>query len=211
MTNLFNQNDQTPLGLSPDCFDPWEIFEAWFADAKTAELNDPNAMFLATVDQFGMPNVRTVLMKGFDQNGCVFYTNLASAKGVELQMSQKAAVCFHWKALRRQVRLRGNVEPVPVKEADEYFASRARTSQLGAWASKQSRPLENKRLLLKQVAKYAMEFGVTKVPRPQHWSGFRLVPCSVEFWQEGQHRLHDRFLFTFDCHQNRWSRTTLQP
>lgn len=211
MIDPFNQNASTATDWDPESSDPMKIFGAWFADAKARELNDPNAMSLATVDRSGMPNVRTVLMKSFDRDGCAFYTNLASAKGVELQSSQRAAVCFHWKTLRRQVRLRVDIKPVSASEADDYFSSRARTSQLGAWASKQSCPLESRRVLLKEVVKYAMKFGFMKVPRPEHWSGFRLIPSLMEFWQEGQCRLHNRYLFTRDPLQNRWSRLDLRP
>ena len=211
MTDPIAQNRSSEIDWDSKSANPIAIFETWFEDAKAIELNDPNAMFVATVDQSGMPNVRTVLMKSFDQHGCVFYTNLTSAKGVELQFSLKAAVCFHWKSLGRQVRLRGDVEPVSTREADDYFSSRVRTSQLGAWASKQSRPLKSRGALLKEVAKFAMKFGIMKVPRPAHWSGFRLVPCSIEFWQEGQHRLHTRHLFLLDSRQKRWRRTALQP
>ena len=211
MESPFSQAENSSIGLDIEHCDPWEVFEAWLADAKISELNDPNAMFLATVDQSGMPNVRTVLMKFFDRTGVVFYTNLASTKGIELKSSQTEAICFHWKSLKRQVRLRGNIEPVSAKEADDYFGSRARTSQLGAWASKQSRSLKSRHLLFSEVAKYAIKFGVRRVPRPEHSSGFRLVPYSIEFCQEGQYRLHERYLFSFDFRQNRWSPTQLQP
>ncbi len=211
MTDRRNdQDNETQKGGSADS-DPWELFESWFAEARTKEINDSNAMSLATVDQFGLPNVRVVLMKELDRRGCVFYTNLSSTKGTELQSSHKAAVCFHWKTLRRSVRLRGRVERVTDKEADDYFGSRARTSQLGAWASKQSRPLRSRFVLLKEVAKYGLRFGLSKVPRPEHWSGFRLLPDTIEFCREGQHGIHDRDLFSFDKARNLWSRTTLQP
>lgn len=211
MKKVPDQNGNHPLALTPECSDPWETFKAWLADAKSHEISDANAMSLATVDQFGMPNVRMVLMKSFDRDGCVFYTNLASAKGTEVLETKKAAICFHWKTLKRQVRFRGDVNPVSVNEADEYFASRTRTSQLGAWASKQSRPLKSKRFLLQEVTKYALKFGVQKVPRPEHWSGFRLVPCCIEFYQQGEYDLSDRCLFTFDRCANLWTKSSLQP
>lgn len=189
--------------------DPYSLFADWFADAKAKEPNDPNAMALATVDSSGLPDVRMVLLKGYDAEGFVFYTNLESAKGQQLDAVAKAALCFHWKSLRRQVRVRGNVQPVSVEEADEYFNSRARDSRIGAWASKQSRPLESRFALEKAVAKEAARFGVGKVPRPDHWSGFRLDPIQIEFWRDRPFRLHDRLVFSRE--DERWAQSRLYP
>ncbi|MEP1206231.1 MAG: pyridoxamine 5'-phosphate oxidase [Rhizobiaceae bacterium] len=164
--------------------DPLELFEVWFAQAKLNEPNDPNAMFVATVDESGQPNVRVVLMKDYDASGFVFYTNFESAKGREILAAGKAALCFEWKSLGKQVTLRGPVAPVSDDEADAYYQSRARQSRLGAWASKQSRPLTSKAHLLKEVARYALKFGVGTIPRPPFWSGFRLTPHHIEFRRE---------------------------
>jgi pyridoxamine 5'-phosphate oxidase len=176
--------------------EPFSLFGTWLKEAEAAEINDPNALALATVDADGMPNVRMVLLKGFDSDGFVFYTNYESRKGQELLGQKKAAMVFHWKSLRRQVRIRGNVETVTEAEADAYFASRARESRIGAWASKQSRPLESRFALEKAVAEYTLKFGIGAIPRPAHWSGFRLKPVSMEFWKDKPFRLHDRIEFT---------------
>lgn len=166
---------------------------------------------MATVDEDGLPNVRMVLLKGFDEGGFVFYTNFESAKGRELLASGKAAMCFHWKSLRRQVRIRGNVVEVSGEEADEYYQSRARGSRIGAWASKQSRPLESRFALEKEVAKYTARFGIGEIPRPGHWSGMRLVPTSIEFWHDRPFRLHDRVQFTRTGPDQPWSKVRLYP
>jgi pyridoxamine 5'-phosphate oxidase len=176
--------------------DPFMLFSEWLAEAAESEINDANAMALATVDETGMPDVRMVLLKGFEGGGFVFYTNLGSRKGRELAAHPKAALCFHWKSLKRQVRVRGNVEPVTPEEADAYFASRARMSRIGAWASRQSEPLESRFALEKAVARYTAKYPAGEVPRPPHWSGFRIVPAELEFWREGAFRLHDRVRFT---------------
>ena len=189
--------------------DPFSLFADWFADAKRKEPNDPNAMALATADETGLPDVRMVLLKDFDADGFVFYTNLESAKGLQIGANPQAALCFHWKSLRRQVRLRGAVEPVTPDEADAYFASRARDSRIGAWASKQSRPLESRFALEKAVAKEAARFGLGTVPRPPHWSGFRLKPQHFEFWRDRPFRLHDRLVF--DHHDGKWTTQRLYP
>jgi len=172
--------------------DPYALFAEWMAEAKEKELNDPNAMAVATVGADGMPSQRMVLLKDFDSRGFVFYTNYESRKGVELLSHPKAALLFHWKSLRRQVRIEGNVERVSDEEADAYFSSRPKQSQIGAWASQQSRPVESRFALEKEVARVAARYALGKVPRPPHWSGFRVVPSAFEFWKDGPFRLHDR-------------------
>jgi pyridoxamine 5'-phosphate oxidase len=189
--------------------DPFALFAEWLDAAKASEANDPNAMALATVDGTGMPDVRMVLLKGLDQGKFVFYTNLESRKGEELAAVPKAALCFHWKTLRRQVRVRGAVERVDPAEADAYFATRPRMSRIGAWASHQSRPLESKFALEKAVALHTARFAAGAVPRPPHWSGFRIVPQEIEFWRDGAFRLHDRVRFTRTGEG--WTKTRLYP
>ena len=175
--------------------DPIQRFKDWLGDAEKTEPNDPTAMTLATASPEGVPSARMVLLKGVDDRGFVFYTNLTSRKAKELQANPKAALCFHWKSLRRQVRVEGTVETVSDGEADDYFAGRPRISQLGAWASKQSQPLEGRFELEARVAKYTTKFNIGSVPRPPFWSGFRLMPDSIEFWQDQEFRLHMRFVF----------------
>jgi len=187
--------EASPLPLLSEQ-DPFALFEAWMQDARASEPNDPNAMALATTDPDGLPDVRMVLLKGVDRGGFVFYTNLDSAKGRELAAVPKAALLFHWKSLRRQIRIRGPVERVEEAEADAYFATRARPSQLGAWASDQSRPLTDRFALEKKVAEMGLRFGLGKVPRPPHWSGFRVRPEAIEFWRDRPFRLHERLQFT---------------
>lgn len=189
--------------------EPFTLFAQWLADATESEPNDPNALALATVDDEGLPNVRMVLLKGFDQDGFVFYTNYESQKGRELLGARKAAMCFHWKSLRRQVRIRGDVESVTDAEADEYYASRARGSRIGAWASKQSRPLESRFALEKAVAEYTAKFGLGDIPRPPHWSGFRLKPRAIEFWHDRKFRLHDRV--EFKRIEGGWDKVRMYP
>ena len=179
----------------PAVGDPIALFRVWLAEADRAEPNDPNGMTLATVDGDGLPDARMVLLKDVDARGFVFYTNLGSAKGRELAAQPRAALLFHWKSLRRQVRVRGPVEAVTAEEADAYFASRARHSQIGAWASDQSRPLEGRFALEKRVADYGLKFGLGTVPRPPHWSGFRVLPQQIEFWRDRPFRLHERRLY----------------
>ena len=189
--------------------DPFAVFGEWLKAAEAAEPNDPNAMSLATVDANGMPNVRTVLLKGYDERGFVFYTNYESAKGRELLANPKAALNFHWKSLGRQVRVRGTIASVSAAEANAYFASRPRGSRIGAWASQQSRPLESRFALEKAVAAYTTKFALGEIPRPPHWSGFRLTPSEIEFWSAGTFRLHDRILFRRVG--DGWRKTRLYP
>lgn len=175
--------------------DPLALFADWLAEAEAKELNDPNGVALATVGEDGMPSLRMVLLKGYDAEGFVFYTNLESRKGRQLLAHPKAALLFHWKSLRRQVRIEGEVTRVSEAEADAYFASRPKQSQIGAWASQQSRPLESRFELEKRVALYAAKYALGSVPRPDYWSGFRIHPRLMEFWQDGAFRLHDRLVY----------------
>src|SRR6516165_4687437 len=191
--------------------EPLRLFAAWFEDARKAEPSDPEAMALATVDADGLPNVRMVLLKGFDERGFVFYSNEESRKGRELAGNAKAGLVFHWKSLRRQIRLRGTIAPVEAAEADAYFATRPRTAQIGAWASKQSSPLESRLAFEKAVAVYAAKYAIGEVPRPPNWSGYRIVPLSIEFWQERPFRLHDRLEFKRERPDATWNKTRLYP
>ena len=191
--------------------EPFALFDAWLAEAGKSEPNDPNAMALATVDADGLPDARMVLLKGFDARGLVFYTNEESAKGRQLAAMPKAAALFHWKSLRRQIRLRGAVTLVGDEEADAYFASRPRASRIGAWASAQSRPLESRLALEMAIARHAARFGLGEVPRPAYWRGFRLAPVAIEFWRDGAFRLHDRIAFTRTATDAPWRRERLYP
>ncbi|HEY1983568.1 MAG TPA: pyridoxamine 5'-phosphate oxidase [Xanthobacteraceae bacterium] len=191
--------------------EPLRLFAAWFDDAKRAEPVNPEAMTLATVDADGLPNARMVLLKGFDERGFVFYTNQDSNKGHELAAAPKAALTFYWKSLQRQVRLRGGVEPVSQAEADAYFASRSRMAQIGAWASKQSSALESRLAFEKAIARFTAKYAIGTVPRPPYWSGYRVVPQEIEFWQERPFRLHDRVAFTRPSLTAPWTKTRLYP
>ena len=191
--------------------EPFKLFAEWLTEAEASEPNDPNAVALATVDEDGLPNVRMVLLKGFDGDGFVFYTNFESQKGREILGQKKAAMCFHWKSLRRQVRLRGPVEIVTDAEADAYFKTRARGSRIGAWASKQSRPLESRFALEKAVAEYTARYAIGDIPRPAHWSGFRIRPTSIEFWKDQNFRLHDRIEFRRPSPEGEWEKVRMYP
>ena len=190
---------------------PFVQFGEWLKLAEASEPNDPTAMSVASVDADGMPNVRMVLMRRWDERGIVFFTNFESQKGAELLASGKAAANFHWKSQRKQVRFRGPVEVVSDAEADEYFFSRPLGSRIGAHASKQSRPLESRFALEKAVAVWSAKFGVGEVPRPNYWSGFRIRPVSIEFWSDGQFRLHDRIRYDRDSPEGDWRVTRLYP
>ncbi len=176
--------------------DPLALFASWMAEAEASEPNDPNAMALATVGTDGMPSVRMVLLKGFDRDGFVFYTNLESRKGEQLASHPKAALCLHWKSLGRSVRVEGTAALVGEDEADDYFATRPRSSRIGAWASRQSRPLAGRFELERKVAEYTAKFALGEIARPPFWSGFRIAPLRIEFWKSGAFRLHDRLAFS---------------
>ena len=204
-----------PNGLTAGDFteagEPLRLFAARFEEARRSEPADADAMTLATVDADGLPNARMVLLKGFDERGFVFYTNTDSAKGRELRQHPKAALTFHWKSLSRQVRLRGPVEPVEASEADAYFATRPRLAQIGAWASRQSAPLESRMAFEKAIALAMARYAVGAVPRPPNWSGYRLSPLVIEFWHDRPYRLHDRIEFRRDGAGAPWSKTRLYP
>ncbi len=191
--------------------EPFGLFERWFAEAKAKEPNDPNGMALATADGLGFPDVRMVLMKAFENGGFVFYTNSESAKGSQLAENQRAAVVFHWKSIRRQVRARGLISFVSNAEADAYFQSRDRGARLGAWASVQSRPLEDRLALEKRIAEFALKFGVGEVPRPPNWRGYKLTPLHFEFWRDRPFRLHDRLVFDRGEVAQPWRTSRLYP
>lgn len=191
--------------------EPFQLFALWFKDASASEVNDPEAMALATVDEAGLPDARTLLCKGVDSQGLVFYGNVESAKGRELSANPRAAALFHWKSLRRQARFRGTVSPLADAEVDAYFHSRPRQSQIGAWASQQSRPLELRAALVTAVEACAKRFGEGDIPRPPAWRGWRLAPLEIEFWQDGAFRLHDRILFRRAGVDAPWERRRLYP
>ena len=206
-------NEKNSLGLDI-CFkdedNPVNLFKEWFKKAETTEPNDPNALSLATADKTGRPKVRMVLLKGFSDDGFTFYTNFNSSKGKDLKENPKASMCFHWKSLLRQIRIYGNVVQVSDKEADDYYNSRAYGSRIGAWASKQSTTLRNRDELLSSIEKYKKKYPDTnEVPRPDHWSGWRLIPNEIEFWLDGDNRIHERLKYKFE--QNKWDKFLLSP
>ena len=213
MTDTTSMKHQTPLtsGDFTAADEPFALFEAWLNEAIKSEPNDPNAMALATVDPDGLPDVRMVLMKGFDTDGFVFYSHIASQKGRELAANPKAALLFHWKSLRRQVRIRGNVTPVTDAEADAYFATRPKQAQIGAWASKQSEALESRFAFEQAIARFAAKYVIGEVPRPSGWSGWRITPVRIEFWHDRPFRLHDRIEFRRDAAGQPWSKTRMYP
>ena len=207
-------NQKNSLGLNK-CFldldDPFELFEKWFAEAKKKEINDPNALALGTASNEGVPSVRMVLLKGFDKNGFVFYTNLNSQKGNELKNNPIATMCFHWKSLLRQIRIVGNLKLVNNKTADDYYKTRAYESRIGAWASKQSKVLKSRDELLNSLKSFKNKYNdKDKVPRPDHWTGWNLKPSSIEFWLDGDNRIHERLKYTLD-ENNNWVKNLLSP
>jgi pyridoxamine 5'-phosphate oxidase len=191
--------------------EPFALFAAWLTEATRSEPNDPNAMALATVDKDGLPDVRMVLLKGYDADGFVFYSHTDSAKGRELAANPKAALLFHWKSLRRQVRVRGPVSRVTDAEADAYFASRPKQAQIGAWASRQSQPLESRMAFEKAIALNAAKYAIGEVPRPPGWNGWRITPQTFEFWHDRPFRLHDRIQFSRSAPDAVWTKTRLYP
>ena len=207
-------NQKNSLGLNK-CFldldDPFELFEKWFEEAKKKEINDPNALALGTASKEGVPSVRMVLLKGFDKNGFVFYTNLNSQKGNEIKDNPNASICFHWKSLLRQIRIVGTLKQVDDKVADDYYNSRAYESRIGAWASKQSNVLKNRDELLSAIEDFKNKYDdKDKVPRPNHWSGWKLNPSSIEFWLDGENRIHERLKYILDK-KNIWVKSLLSP
>ena len=207
-------NQKNSLGLNK-CFldleNPFELFQKWFEEAKKKEINDPNALALGTSTKDGIPSVRMVLLKGFDKNGFIFYTNLNSQKGNELKENPNASMCFHWKSLLRQIRIVGTLEQVDDKTADDYYKTRAYESRIGAWASKQSSILKDRNELLNNLEKYKEKFkDKDNVPRPDHWSGWNLKPSSIEFWLDGDNRIHERLKYSLD-ENNNWVKKLLSP
>jgi pyridoxamine 5'-phosphate oxidase len=191
--------------------DPFSLFEEWFAEAKASEINDPHAFALATVDAGGLPDVRVVLMNGYDRRGFVFYTHMTGTKGRQLAANMQAGLVFHWKSLKRQVRARGPVEIISDAEADAYFASRPRDSQIGAWASKQSQPLDSRATFEARIEAVKVQYDGQDVPRPPHWTGYRLKPLEIEFWHDRPFRLHDRIVFRRETPDGAFSKTRLYP
>ena len=206
-------NQKNPLGLDK-CFldldDPFELFEKWFGEAKKKEINDPNALALGTANKDGIPSVRMVLLKDFNKNGFVFYTNLNSQKGNEIKQNPNATMCFHWKSLLRQIRVVGKLKLVDDKTADDYYKSRAYESRIGAWGSNQSAVLKSRDELLNSLEKFKKKYNdKDNVPRPKHWSGWNLKPSSIEFWLDGDNRIHERLKYTLE--NNVWVKTLLSP
>lgn len=210
-THVSDDTSLDPLttGDFTEAAEPFALFRSWMAEAERSEINDPNAMALATVDEDGLPDVRMVLLKGADEHGFVFYTNTQSAKGLELASNPKAALVLYWKSLRRQVRVRGAVTPVAEAEADSYYASRHRDSRIGAWASQQSRPLDSRATFERSIADYTARYATGDVPRPPHWAGYRIAATQMEFWHDRPFRLHDRVRFVRES--GSWTRTRLYP
>jgi len=207
-------NQKNLLGLNK-CFldleNPFELFQKWFEEAKKKEINDPNALALGTSTKDGIPSVRMVLLKGFDKNGFIFYTNLNSQKGNELKENPNASMCFHWKSLLRQIRIVGTLEQVDDKTADDYYKTRAYESRIGAWASKQSTVLKNRDELLDALESFKKKYGdKNNVPRPSYWSGWNLKPSSIEFWLDGDNRIHERLKYSLDEEDN-WIKSLLSP
>jgi len=207
-------NQKNSLGLNK-CFldldDPFELFEKWFDEAKKKEINDPNALALGTANNKGIPSVRMVLLKGFDKNGFVFYTNLNSQKGNELKVNPNATMCFHWKSLLRQIRIVGTLKLVDNKTADDYYKTRAYESRIGAWASKQSSVLKSRDELINSLENFKKKYSdKNDVPRPDHWSGWILKPSSIEFWLDGDNRIHERLKYSLD-ENNNWIKNLLSP
>ena len=207
-------NQKNSLGLDKcflDLADPIELFKNWFDEAKNKEINDPNALALGTANKSGIPSVRMVLLKGYDKNGFVFYTNLNSQKGNELKENPYATMCFHWKSLLRQIRIVGTLKQVDDKVADDYYNTRAYESRIGAWASNQSSTLENREELYKNIENFKQKYSdKDNVPRPSHWSGWNLKPQSIEFWLDGENRIHERLKYTLDK-KNIWIKNLLSP
>ena len=207
-------NQKNSLGLNK-CFldldDPFELFKEWFEVAKKKEINDPNALALGTASKDGVPSVRMVLLKGFDKDGFIFYTNLKSQKSKELKENPNATMCFHWKSLLRQIRIVGKLNQVDDKTADDYYSTRAYESRIGAWASKQSSILKSRDELLNNLENFKKKYNdKDKVPRPDHWSGWNLKPSSIEFWLDGDNRIHERLKYTLDSNNN-WEKSLLSP
>ena len=207
-------NEKNSLGLDKsflDLNDPFELFEKWFAEAKKKEINDPNALALGTASKSGIPSVRMVLLKGFDKNGFVFYTNLNSQKGKELKENPNATMCFHWKSLLRQIRIVGSLRLVDDSTADKYYNTRAYESRIGAWASKQSSILKSREELLSALRNFKKKYNdKDKVPRPEHWSGWILSPISIEFWLDGNNRIHERLKYSLN-EKKTWTKSLLSP
>ena len=207
-------NQKNSLGLDKsflDLDDPFELFEKWYVEAKKNEINDPNALALGTANKKGIPSVRMVLLKGFDKKGFVFYTNLNSQKGNELKENPNASMCFHWKSLLRQIRISGTLNLVDDRTADNYYNTRAYESRIGAWASKQSSILKSRDELLNSLENFKKQYNdKDNVPRPDHWSGWNLKPSSIEFWLDGDNRIHERLKYTLD-ENNNWTKNLLSP